>query len=310
MYESHFGFTEKPFSLLPDPSFLYFGKQHSSSFAMLEYGLANQAGFTVLTGEIGCGKTTLLRHLLDKIEDNVTVGLISNTHPSFGELLQWVHLAFSLEYKGKNNVELYQSFVDFVIAEYAKGRRTVLIIDEAQNMRLETLEELRMLSNINADKDQVLQLILVGQPELRGKLQAPELVQFAQRVAVDFHLEHLGPEETRAYIRHRVTRAGGDASIFRPDTYGAVHHATGGVPRLINVLCDTALVYAFSEGRKRVGVDLIEEVSRDREKLQATSMPVERTLPFESSDSRITLDLDVDTVRELFGRARVKTDDA
>lgn len=208
MYEAFFGFKEKPFSLLPDPSFLYLGKRHSMALTMLQYGLMNQAGFTVIAGEIGCGKTTLIRHLLNNIDQDVTVGLISNTQREIGELLQWVLFAFNLEYRDKAKVELYETFVNFIIAEYSKNRRTVLIIDEAQNMASQTLEELRMLSNINADKHQVLQLILVGQPELRETLRRPELVQFAQRIAVDYYLNHLDLEETREYIYHRIKVAG------------------------------------------------------------------------------------------------------
>ena len=209
MYEASFGFREKPFSLLPDPAFLYLGRMHSAAYSMLEYGIMNHAGFTVVTGEIGCGKTTLIRHLLNHLEQDVTVGLISNTHKSFGELMQWVMLAFGLDHKGTNKVQMYGAFTDFVIDEYAKNRRTVLIIDEAQNLKAKTLEELRMLSNINADKHQVLQLILVGQPELRKILRKPELVQFAQRVSVDYHLGALTFEETLEYIKHRLRMAGG-----------------------------------------------------------------------------------------------------
>jgi len=154
MYEAFYNLKEKPFTLLPDPGFLYLSKRHRMALTMLEYGLMNQAGFTVISGDIGAGKTTLIRHLLNNIDQEHTVGLISNTHRSFGELLQWVLLAFNLEHRDMDKVEMYRRFVDFIIDEYAHNRRTVLIIDEAQNMEAETLEELRMLSNINADKDQ------------------------------------------------------------------------------------------------------------------------------------------------------------
>ena len=198
MYKAFYGFKEKPFSLLPDPGFLYLSKNHRMALAMLEYGFLNQAGFTVITGEIGSGKTTLIRHLLGEIarDQIVTVGLVSNTHRSFGELLQWVLLAFKLEYRGKEKVELYQTLADFLSREFDQGRRTVLIIDEAQNLSVQSLEQLRMLSNINADKDQILQLILIGQPGLRETLRLPELEQFAQRIAVDFHLQPLDLQET------------------------------------------------------------------------------------------------------------------
>lgn len=210
------------------------------------------------------GKTTLIRHLLNNLEDDVTVGLISNTHASFGELMQWVALAFNLEYKAKEKVELFAEFQQFIIDEYANGRRTVLIIDEAQNMSAETLEELRMLSNINADKDQLIQLILVGQPELRATLRRPELRQFAQRVSVAYYLEALTKEETGAYIRHRLRVTGGDEDLFTEDAIHLVYQYSEGVPRVINSLCDTALVYGFAEQTHRIDAEVIEEVTRDK----------------------------------------------
>lgn len=266
MYESFYGFSEKPFSLLPDPGFLYLGKKHSMALAMLQYGLTSQAGFTVVAGEIGSGKTTLIRYLLDQVESDVTIGLISNTHESFGELLQWVLLAFDLDYKGKEKVELYQTFQEFIIGEYARGRRTVLVIDEAQNLRPETLEELRMLSNINADKDQVLQLILVGQPELRETLRQPRLEQFAQRVGVAYYLEALSREEAVAYVQHRLKVAGGRPDLIERPAIEYLHEASKGVPRIINNVCDTALVYGFATQSPKIGLSLVREVVGDRMK--------------------------------------------
>jgi len=265
VYEAFYNLREKPFSLLPDPDFLYLSRKHRMALTMLEYGLANQAGFTVISGGIGTGKTTLIRHLLNNMEQDVTVGLISNTHRSFGELLQWVLLAFNLEHRGKDKVEMYQTFVDFMINEYANRRRTVLIVDEAQNMAPETLEELRMLSNVNADKDQVLQVILVGQQELRDTLRRPDLVQFAQRISVDYHLTPLEANDTAEYIRHRIEVVGGDRDLFEPAACEAVHRHSGGVPRLINLLCDTALVYGFAEQRERIDAGLVEDVVRDKQ---------------------------------------------
>lgn len=265
MYEAHYGFREKPFSLLPDPSFLYLSRKHRMALAMLEYGLANQAGFTVVSGGIGTGKTTLIRHLLNNLEQDITVGLISNTHRSFGELLQWILLAFNLDYRDKGKVDLYQTFLDFMIQEYAQNRRTVLIVDEAQNMAPETLEELRMLSNINADKDQVLQVVLVGQEELRDTLRRPDLVQFAQRITVDYHLTPLTAEETRDLIRHRLETAGGDPELFTEEAAAIAHRFSGGVPRLVNLLCDTALVYGYAEQLERIDAGLMQEVVREKQ---------------------------------------------
>ena len=237
MYEHFYGLREKPFSLLPDPEFLYPSHKHRMAMTLLEYGLSNQTSFSVITGGIGTGKTTLIRHLLNQIGRDITVGLITNTHRSFGDLLQWVLMAFNLEYAGKDKIALYQIFIDFLIREYARNRRTILIVDEAQNMSPETLEELRMLSNINTGKDQVLQVFLVGQPGLRDTLRRPDLEQFAQRIAVDYHLEGLNAAETREYIRHRIIIAGGDPDLFEDAACEAIYRHSGGVPRLINLLC-------------------------------------------------------------------------
>jgi type II secretory pathway predicted ATPase ExeA len=239
--------------------------KHRMAFTLLEYGLMNQAGFTVISGDIGAGKTTLIRHLLDNMDRDHTVGLISNTHRSFGELLQWILLAFNLEHAGMNKVEMYQRFVDFIIEEYAHNRSTVLIIDEAQNMSAETLEELRMLSNVNADKDQALQVILVGQNELRDTLRRPDLVQFAQRISVDYHLQPLSGSETANYIRHRLKVAGGRPDIFTDLACQAVHRYSNGVPRLINLLCDTALVYGYAEQKQRIDAKLVTQVAKEKQ---------------------------------------------
>ena len=267
MYESFYGFREKPFSIIPDPGFLYFSPKHRMAFDLLEYGLMNQAGFNVITGEIGTGKTTLLRHLLSQMGPDVTVGLISNTHRSFGELLQWILFAFNLEYRDKEKVEMFHTFLDFIVKQYSQNKRTILIVDEAQNMPAETLEELRMLSNVNADKYQVLQVILVGQAQLRDTLRRPDMEQFAQRIAVDYHLDPLNQEETRTYIRHRINIAGGqDPALFDDAACNAVYIYSQGIPRLINLLCDTALVYGFAEQKSKIDAKIVIDVAKDKQK--------------------------------------------
>jgi type II secretory pathway predicted ATPase ExeA len=264
MYEVFYGLKEKPFSLLPDPSYLYLSDKHQMALTLLEYSLVNQAGFCVISGVTGAGKTTLIRHLLNQFGDNVAVGLITNTHQSFSELLRWILMAFNLDYSSDSKPLLYHTFVNFLIEQYAKNRNTVLIVDEAQNMSIETLEELRMLSNINADKDQVLQIILVGQPGLRDKLSRPDLEQFAQRIAVDYHIEPLNADETRNYIRHRLTIAGGDPELFEKDAALTVYNYSNGIPRLINLLCESAMVYGYAEGLARISARLVDEVARER----------------------------------------------
>ena len=266
MYKSFYGLKENPFSLLPDPAYLYLSKQHEMAFTLLEYSLENQAGFCVITGKAGTGKTTLLRRLLNQIGDDVSVGLISNTHHSFGELLRWILHAYNLEDADKTRAQLHQVFVDYLIGQYAKNRRTMLIIDEAQNMSPEALEELRMLSNINSEKDLLVQVILVGQPPLREIFQRPELEQFAQRIAVDYHLDSLSREETHGYVHHRVIVAGGERELFSGDACDAVYTHSGGIPRLINLLCDLSLVYAYAGQAAVVTGELVEQVVSEHEK--------------------------------------------
>ncbi|MGA2188615.1 MAG: AAA family ATPase [Steroidobacteraceae bacterium] len=264
MYERHFGFTTKPFSLTPDPTFLYPSRQHTMAMTMLEYGLESQAPFSLLTGDIGSGKTTLVRRLLRDLDDRVAVGLVSNTHAHFKSVHGWALSALGIASSGESDVAQYETLVKFLVREYAKERRTLLIFDEAQNLSMDVLEELRLLSNVNSERDLILQILLVGQPELRTNLLRPELRQFAQRISVDFHLQTLSLTDTHAYISHRLQVAGGSTTLFSPDAVEYVHLQTNGVPRLINQLCDFALLYAFADGRTEVDTDLMMQVVRDR----------------------------------------------
>jgi len=264
MYESFFGLSEKPFSLNPDPGFLYLGRNHSRALSMLEFGLASETGVVVITGEIGSGKTTLVRALLNQLDDSYTVGLITNTHKAFGELIHWVSMAFGLDHEGRDKVALYNQFVEYMIAEYAAGRRVVVIVDEAQNMNADTLEELRVISNINADKDIVMQLVLVGQPELRETLAQPRLKQFVQRISSYFFLKPLDLHETREYIEHRLEKAGAKGRIFDYEAVYLIHQNAEGVPRVINTLCHLACTYAFAEQTRKVTGDIVREVITDR----------------------------------------------
>lgn len=266
MYEAFYGFKEKPFSMLPDPGFLYLSKKHQAALTLLEYGLLNHVGFCIISGEPGAGKTTILRALLERIEDDVTVGLITNTHQSFGGLLDWVLSVFDLHRPDLTHVEMHQIFMEYLIEEYAKGRTVLLIVDEAQNMQPDTLEELRMLSNVNTEKDQLMQVVLAGQPALRETLRLPDLMQFAQRIAVDYHLGPLGLEETCGYIQHRLITAGAQKDIFTPAACERIHNYSGGTPRLINLLCETVLVYGFADQLEMIDVDLVDEMVLERMK--------------------------------------------
>ena len=264
MYETFYGLKEKPFSMIPDPEYLFLSPKHQRALTLLEYGMMNQAGFSVICGDTGAGKTTLIRRLLSDLGDDTTVGLITNTHHSFGELLNWVLMAFGIDSEEKSKAQMHQIFVAFLIEQYAKNKHTVLIVDEAQNMSADTLEELRMLSNINADKDQVLQVVLAGQPALRETLRKPELMQFAQRIAVDYYLEALNRKETSTYLKHRLKIAGAENNIFTEDACDAIFNYSGGTPRLINLLADTSLVYGFAEQRKVIDADIVEDVVREQ----------------------------------------------
>ncbi len=265
MYKAFYGFTEKPFTLNPDPAFLYLSKQHEMALTMLNYGLHSEASISVISGEVGAGKTTLIRELLHNAEDDTLIGLISNAHNAFGDLLQWVLMAFDIPSTAKDKAGRYQELTEFFIANYAKKKKTILIIDEAQNMDAETLEELRLISNINADKHLVLQLILVGQPELLALMQRQELRQLAQRVSVDYKLKALGYRETIAYIKHRLTHAGGNEDIFDKYALAAIFYHSGGIPRLINTLCDFGLVYGFSEGLQQINLEIMLDVIKGKQ---------------------------------------------
>jgi general secretion pathway protein A len=271
MYERHFGLTVKPFAITPDPAFLYLSREHAMALTMLEYGLESQAAFSLLTGDIGSGKTTLVRALLRQLGGQVVVGLISNTHGRFRSIQGWALSALGIVPGDDSEIAVYEALVDSFVREYSKGRRTLLIFDEAQNLSIETLEELRLLSNVNSEEDLVLQILLVGQPELRDKLSRPELRQFAQRVSVDFHLKPLNLQETHSYIHHRIKMAGGDSALFSAEAIEFMYARTNGVPRLLNHLGDFALVYAYADGRTFVDADLIGQVLRDR--TQGQSLP-------------------------------------
>ena len=265
MYEQFYGLNTKPFQVVPDPAFLYWSEAHQMAFTMLHYGILSGSPLTVITGEVGAGKTTLLRQLLKEIPADIEAGLISNLQAGKGELLEWVLMAFDKPYDGRH-VQRFQRFEKFVIDRYAAGKQVALIVDEAQNLGIEQLEELRMLSNINAEQDHLLRIILVGQPELRELLSKPELRQFSQRITSDFHLRPLEVQEVHAYIQRRLSVAGAVRTIFPKATSELVFRATGGVPRLINILCDLCLVYGFSADCDVIEESLLRELMTGMEK--------------------------------------------
>ena len=264
IYTSYFGLTERPFSLVPDPGFLFWSVPHTKAFSILEYGILTRAPITLITGDVGAGKTTLLHHLLRSVGDEVKIGLVANAHGDRGELLRWVLLALAQPAPATDTyVDLFARFQACLIDEYAAGRRVILIFDEAQNLSRESLEELRMFTNINTNKDELLQLVLVGQPELRDIVRRPDLTQFAQRVSAAFHLGPMDAPMVRDYILHRLAVAGATVPLFSPAACDLVHAHTGGVPRLVNQLCDLSMVYAFGKGAKRVSPLTVQQVLDD-----------------------------------------------
>lgn len=264
MYEAYYGLREKPFSILPDPDLIYWGQHHRLAFAMLEFGVLNSAGFTVITGEIGSGKTTLVRYLLRRLDSHLAVGLIANTPQQRPEgLLSWVMMSLNQPFEGSYPA-LFRRFRQFLYDEYRKGRRVILIFDEAQNLGLEALEELRMLSNINADKYQFLQIILVGQAQLKDMLRTPQLVQFAQRVSSDFHLKPLNVREVGEYIAYRLKAVGSRGRLFSDSACKLIAEASEGIPRTINILCDTALVYGYAANAQEINVEIVTSVIQNK----------------------------------------------
>jgi type II secretory pathway predicted ATPase ExeA len=259
MYEQFYGLTERPFSLLPDPDFLYLSPQHKLARAYLEYGLTQKLGFVVLTGEIGTGKTTLIKSLLQAKEGKQRLGVLYQTSFGAEDLLELLLREFEIHGQFPTRAGRLAAFNQFLLQAYGRGEHVVLIVDEAQNLGPAALEELRLLSNIQSDKEPLLQVILVGQPDLRERLRHPSLRQLAQRVGVHFHLQPLDEEETKEYIHFRLARAGG-SGIFTPSGLKKIFECTRGVPRRINTWCDLALVAGFAEGRQEIDGEFLETV--------------------------------------------------
>ena len=266
MYESFYGLKEKPFNLLPDPEYLFMSQGHENVYTHLEYTIAENKGFVVITGEIGSGKTTLINFLLERIGEDINLALINNTYVRPTQLVKMICKEFELEVEGMDKTEMIDLFHGFLLRQFAERKRALLIIDEAQNLTPETMEEIRMLSNLESEKHHLIQMILVGQPELKYKLQRKELCQFAQRVTVSCHLDGLNKDEVDKYIRHRLKVAGaGGVDIFDAGAIAAIASYSRGIPRIINILCDTALVYGYADELKVVDKKAIEHVVKARE---------------------------------------------
>jgi general secretion pathway protein A len=267
MYESFYGLKEKPFNLNPDPDYLYMSEGHENTLTHLQYAIGENKGFVVVTGEIGAGKTTLINYLLGEIPSDIDVGLINNTHIPASQFIKLVCREFELEIAGLDRTAMIDRFHEFLLEMYTARKRVVLIVDEAQNLNPKTLEEVRLLSNLESEKQHLLQIILVGQPELKVKLQRPDLQQLAQRVTVHCHLKGLNEADVGNYIYYRMEVAGGDKdkrNLFDPSAISEIYENSNGIPRLINIICDTALVYGYADSIKQIDAKIIRDVVKER----------------------------------------------
>jgi general secretion pathway protein A len=255
MYIDYFGLKDYPFRITPDTEYLYMSSAHSRAKAYMEYAIFNREGFVVITGEIGAGKTTLIKKLLLELDENIIVAKIFQTQLDEVELLQAILVEFGLNPFSAKKVELLNMLNQFLVESYLEGKQVLLIIDDAQNLSKRVLEEVTMLSSVETQKEKILHVILVGQPELNQKLEAPDMEQLLQRVSLRYHVRTLSRDETKEYVEHRLKVAGINSMLFSDDTYASMYEYSGGVPRLINTLCDTALTCAFADSHKLVDKD-------------------------------------------------------
>jgi putative secretion ATPase (PEP-CTERM system associated) len=261
MYETFFNLRIKPFELVPDPSFIYLSKSHKKAITFLDYGIRARAGFILLTGEVGSGKTTIIRDLLNKRYEQLVLAKVFNTRVTSEQLLAMINDEFGLQTLGKDKVTLIRDLNEFLVDQYAHGNQPILIIDEAQNLAEELLEEVRMLSNLETSDSKLLQIILVGQPELRAILSAPSLRQLRQRISINCHLQSLSRQETERYIMHRLEVAGNAKAVeFPSESLDVVYRFSKGIPRLINIICDFLMLSAFADEMKVISVEMVREV--------------------------------------------------
>jgi general secretion pathway protein A len=264
MYEEFYHFKEKPFQIVPNPEYLYKSPKHQNALTYLEYGLSENVGFILLTGEIGSGKTTLIQYILNKIGNDTEVAVIFNTNVSPYQLLLMILTEFELPSQKFDKTTALDILYQYLIQKYSEKKRVLLIIDEAQNLSPAALEEVRMLSNLQTQDQVLLQIMLVGQPELITKLRQPKLLQFSQRIAVNFHLEGLNREEVGGYISFRLEKAGGKRDLFTTEAVDMISDLSRGIPRSINLLCQAALVYGFADEAKTIDKNVVEQITEDK----------------------------------------------
>jgi type II secretory pathway predicted ATPase ExeA len=266
LYQTHFGLSQAPFNITPDPSFLYLSASHREGLAQLSYGIRARKGFVVLTGEVGTGKTTLIHALLNDLNGSAQTALIFSTIVSPVDLLRSVCEEFGLVEPKRPQGEIHDYLVslnEFLLESYRKGENCALIIDEAQNLSAEVLESIRLLSNFETSKDKLLQILLVGQPELAVRLNSPDLRQLKQRVMLRHQLRALSLPECCEYVSNRLKVAGGDPTIFAPNALESIYSYSSGIPRIVNVLCDNALLTGYALGRKEIDIGIVREVAED-----------------------------------------------
>jgi general secretion pathway protein A len=279
MYLKHFNLTDRPFAITPDPRFLYLSARHREALAHLLYGLGEGGGFVQLTGEVGTGKTTICRCLLEHVPDNVDLALVLNPKVTAHELIATVCDELGIEYPpGNSSIKTLTDVLNrYLLEAYAQGRRTVLIIDEAQNLSADVLEQVRLLTNLETATQKLLQIILIGQPELRTLLARDDMRQLAQRVTARYHLEPISLEETGAYIRHRLQICGNTQPLFNHHAIDRIQRLSGGIPRLINVLCDRSMLGAYVEGKSQVDAKVVRKAARE---VLAEEQPAIRKFPW------------------------------
>ena len=261
MYENYFNFTVKPFELVPNPDFLYLSKSHQKALTYLTYGVKERTGFMLLTGEVGAGKTTLIRYFIRGLDRNVILSKVFNTKVKAEQLLSMINEDFGIENTSRDKVQLVKQLYDFLIEEYSKGHQPLLIIDEAQNLSPELLEEVRMLSNLETDNAKLLQILMVGQPELGRTLARDELRQVRQRISIVCHLHALSRQEMEDYIIHRQTVAGNSNALkFTQDALDTIYAYSGGIPRLVNIACSFLLLTAFTEGIREADKEMVTDI--------------------------------------------------
>lgn len=267
MYLAFYGLKEKPFNITSDPNFLFMSRRHKEAFSYLTYGITERKGFLEITGEIGTGKTTLCRALLNQFNnEDVKTAFILNPDLSEMQLLQAIVEDFGLIVESKTKLGLFKQLNNFLIEQLRQDNNVVLILDEAQNISLELLERIRMLSNLETEKAKLFQIILVGQPELRNKLNTPQLKQLKQRIGVRYHIRPLNQDEIDKYIYHRLSVAGSDGSVvFAPEAIEKIYNYSGGTPRLINIICDKLLLLGYVLETKTISEDLVRRGIREIE---------------------------------------------